>query len=119
MRRRILGATVGEYRKAMLTLAASPSMSVWYHHLEVDRLLAELRREVHAKELAPIDAEIAKARTKDSMRALSKLTAVVDGERRIVSDPPLIVSIEELVEGDDWHEIDDEIRAMVERYRGR
>src|SRR4029077_15317786 len=56
-------------------------------------------------------------RTKDSMRALSKLTAVVDGERRIVSNPPLIVSIEELVAGEDWHEIDDEIRAMVQRYR--
>jgi uncharacterized protein (DUF2252 family) len=116
-RRKILGATVGEYRKAMQTLAASPSLSVWYHHLEVDGLLAELRRKFTAKQLAPIDAEIAKARTKDSMRAFSKLTAMVDGERRIVSDPPLIVSIEELVEGEDWHEIDNEIRAMVERYR--
>ena len=117
-RRKILGATVGEYRKAMLTLAASPSMSVWYHHLEVDRLLAELRRKFTTKELAPIDAEIAKARTKDSMRALSKLTAVVNGERRIVSDPPLIVSHRELVEGGaTGTRSTDEIRAMVERYR--
>ena len=117
VRRRILGATVGEYRKAMLTLAEAPSLSVWYHHLEVDRLLAELRRKFTAKQLAPIDAEVAKARTKDSMRAFSKLTAIVDGERRIIHDPPLIVSIEELVAGEDWHEIDDEIRAMVQRYR--
>ena len=101
----------------MLTLAEAPSLSVWYHHLEVDRLLAELRRTFTAKQLAPIDAEVAKARTKDSMRAFSKLTAIVDGERRIIHDPPLIVSIEELVAGEDWHEIDDEIRAMVQRYR--
>jgi uncharacterized protein (DUF2252 family) len=117
VRRKILAATVGEYRKAMQILAGSPSVSVWYHHLEVDRLLVELRRKFTTKQLASIDAEIAKARTKDSMRAVSKLTAIVDGERRIVSDPPLIVSIEELVEGKDWHEIDNEIRAMVERYR--
>src|SRR5690349_4618234 len=64
VRRRILGATIGEYRKAMQTLAESPSMSVWYHHLEVDRLLAELRRKFTSKQLASIDAEIAKARTK-------------------------------------------------------
>ena len=42
---------------------------------------------------------------------------MVDGQRRIIDDPPLIVSIEELLEGEDWREIDDEIRAMVQRYR--
>ena len=37
-----------------------------------------------------------KARTRDSLQALDKLTTVVDGQRRIVSDPPLIVPIEEV-----------------------
>jgi hypothetical protein len=37
-----------------------------------------------------------KARTKDSMKALDKLTHVVDGERVIISDPPLVVPVEEL-----------------------
>jgi hypothetical protein len=39
---------------------------------------------------------MAKARTRDSTQALAKLTAVTDGRRRIISDPPLIVPVEEL-----------------------
>jgi len=49
-------------------------------------------------ELAAADTEasLAKARTRDSLRAFDKLTHVVDGQRRIVSDPPLIVPVEEI-----------------------
>ena len=43
-----------------------------------------------------VDRNLAKARTKTSLKALSKLTHLVDGEPRIVSDPPLIVPVEEL-----------------------
>ena len=42
------------------------------------------------------EALVAKARTHDSMQALGKLTTVVDGQRRIVSDPPMIVPVEEV-----------------------
>jgi hypothetical protein len=41
-------------------------------------------------------ALVGKARTRDSLQALDKLTHVVDGRIRIVSDPPLIVPIDEL-----------------------
>ena len=47
------------------------------------------------------DKQLAKARTRDSMQALEKLTEVVDGETRFVSDPPLIVPIEELLPEDE------------------
>jgi uncharacterized protein (DUF2252 family) len=116
-RRQILAATLREYRRAMRELAASPNLNVWYEHLEVDELMAWLRRKFKAKQLERVDADIAKARTRDSMRAFSKLTTVVDGERRIVHDPPLIVSLEQLLEGEQWRGIEDEIRAMVRRYR--
>jgi uncharacterized protein (DUF2252 family) len=110
-------ATVREYRTTMRALADAPSLRVWHSQLEVGKLMARMRREFTAKRLAQVDADLAKARTKDSMRALSKLTGIVEGERRIVSDPPLIVSIEELVGDDNWREIDDEIRDMVQEYR--
>ena len=45
------------------------------------------------------ERNVAKARSKDSLRALAKLTTIVDGEPRIVSDPPLIVPIEEIAPG--------------------
>ena len=39
---------------------------------------------------------MAKAHTRDSMQALDKLTTVVDGQRQIIADPPMIVPIEEV-----------------------
>ena len=54
---------------------------------------------------------VAKARTKDTMKALDKLTDVVDGQRRIISDPPLIVPVEEL-----FPEVESE--ATVELFHG-
>jgi uncharacterized protein (DUF2252 family) len=116
-RRATVVSTVREYRTTMRTLADTPSLRVWHSQLEVRTLMARMRREFTAERLSQVDADLAKARTKDSMRALAKLTGVVEGERRIVSDPPLVVSIEELVGGDGWREIDDEIRAMVDDYR--
>ena len=39
---------------------------------------------------------VAKAHTQDSMRVLGKLTTKAGGQRRIISDPPLIEPVEEL-----------------------
>jgi uncharacterized protein (DUF2252 family) len=43
---------------------------------------------------------LAKAHTADSMKAVAKLTTVVDGQRRIISTPPMIVPVEELFADD-------------------
>ena len=61
---------------------------------------------------------MAKARTRDSMQALDKLTHIVDGERRIISDPPLIQPIEELAGGMEPDQLMDWLRALLRRYRG-
>jgi len=59
----------------------------------------------------------AKARTRDSLQALSKLGEVVDGEYRIVSQPPIVVPSRELfatygMSSDElWHVIHQEFRA--------
>ncbi len=113
----IVTAAANEYRTAMRSLAKERSLKVWYSHLEVDKLMARVRREFAARRLTQVEADVRKALTKDSLRAFSKLTGIVDGERRIIDDPPLIISIEQLLEGEDWRQIDDEIRAMVQRYR--
>jgi uncharacterized protein (DUF2252 family) len=64
-----------------------------------------------------MEKNIAKARTKDSMRAFDKLTTMVDGEPRIISDPPLIVPIEELVGGGQQDEIEEFARGVLRSYR--
>ena len=60
---------------------------------------------------------MAKARTKDSMRAFRKLTHEVDGELRIISDPPVIVPIDELVDEAERGEVEGRVRDVLEQYR--
>ncbi len=114
-RSEIVLAAVEEYRTAMRDFAARTNLEVWYAHLDIERTLAQLRGELGAEQVARTEATIAKARTKDSLRAFDKLTHVVDGQRRIISDPPLIVPIEELMQGRDWHEVEEELRVHVPR----
>jgi Uncharacterized protein conserved in bacteria (DUF2252) len=60
---------------------------------------------------------VEKARTKDSLKAFAKLTEVVAGRRRIVSDPPLVVPIDELVGPDRYENLDDVLRKVLRSYR--
>ena len=61
--------------------------------------LKELGSQLKPKQYKRTEKALAKAHTKDSMSAFSKLTHVVDGEVRIVAEPPLIVPIDDLVKG--------------------
>jgi uncharacterized protein (DUF2252 family) len=97
-RREIVLATVARYREAMRTFAGMANLDVWYADADMDQLRAEFGPQLHAKQAKRLDTGMAKARTRDSMQAVSKLTRVVDGRPRIISDPPLVVPIDELVE---------------------
>ena len=69
------------------------------------------------KQRKTFERNVAKARSKDSLKAFTKLTEVVDGERRIVSDPPLIVPIEDIMSGTARHEVEDFVRGVIRSYR--
>ena len=62
------------------------------------------------------DKQLAKARTRDSMQALEKLTEVVDGETRFISDPPLIVPIDEILSAADGELLVDRMHDLLHRY---
>jgi uncharacterized protein (DUF2252 family) len=93
---RVVLDTVAEYRTAMTSFASMTSLDVWYARLDIESVLAELSSQFKPRELKRTEKTLAKARTRDSMSAFSKLTHMVDGEPRIVADPPLIVPIEDL-----------------------
>ena len=64
------------------------------------------------------EADIARARTKDSMHAFEKLTAIIDRRRRIISDPPLIVPIDELAPAEmERDAILGEMHDLIRSYR--
>lgn len=94
------------------------NLDVWYTQFRVDELFEQLKADVSGKRFAKAQANAAKARTRDSMQAFAKLTTEVDGERRIISDPPLIVPIEELLpDGRERGEVEDELRGLIRSYR--
>jgi uncharacterized protein (DUF2252 family) len=95
-RRKVAVATAAAYRTAMREFAAMPILNVWYARFDLEDALARLKADMPKKAVRQTKTQMAKARTRDSTQALAKLTTVNDGQRQIISDPPLIVPIEEL-----------------------
>ena len=117
-RRTVVLTTVRAYREAMIAFAAMRNLELWYAQLSIAQALAEFTAGVAPKRLRKAQANIEKSRTKDSMHAFEKLTHLVDGEPRIISDPPLIVPVDELLPTDsDRAEVADHIRTLIRLYR--
>jgi uncharacterized protein (DUF2252 family) len=108
--------TVEEYRTAMAGFAAMKNLEVWYAHLDIEAALQEFGSQLKPKAVKRTAKAIAKARTKDSMAAFSKLTHVVDGQTRIVDEPPLIVPIDDLAEGAERDEIFGSLRELLRSF---
>jgi uncharacterized protein (DUF2252 family) len=116
-RRRVLLTLVATYRSTMRDFAGRRNLEVWYARLDIDEAMAELQRRISPAARKRAEANLAKARTRDSVHALNKLTRHVDGTRRIISDPPLVEPIDELLEGHDREELLSQLRAVVRSYR--
>ncbi|MGD0453163.1 MAG: DUF2252 domain-containing protein [Solirubrobacteraceae bacterium] len=114
---RIVLETVEEYRTAMARFAAMGDLDVWYAHLDIDATVKELGSQLTPKIAERTERTLARARTRDSMSALSKLTHVVDGRTRILADPPLIVPIDDLAQGDERDEMFDLLHEHLRSYR--
>jgi uncharacterized protein (DUF2252 family) len=97
VRRAVVMTAVSRYRQAMYDFAGRTNLEVWYAHADVDELRAQFQSQLKAQQRRRLDAGLAKARTQDSMRAVAKLTRAVNGQLRILSDPPLLVPVDELV----------------------
>ena len=109
--------TVGRYRTAMAEFAGMKRLEVWYSHLDIDSVLQEFGSQFKPKLVKRAEKGLAKARTKDSMTAFSKLTEVVDGKARIVDQSPLIVPIEQLAAGEGRDAIFDQLHELLRSYR--
>jgi uncharacterized protein (DUF2252 family) len=114
---RIVLATVGEYRRAMARFAGMKELDVWYAHLDVERAMRELGSQLQPAAARRTGKTLAKARTRDSMSAFSKLTSEVDGRVRIANQAPLIVPIVDLVPDSDSDQVFEGLRALLRTYR--
>ena len=86
------------YREAMRAFASRRNLEVWYARLDVEAAMAEVEGE-DSKELTRLRKGLSKARSKDSLRALEKLTETIDGEIRFRHEPPLLVPGDEMLPG--------------------
>ena len=92
-----------EYRRTMRRAAKMRALDVWYDHVDVETIARRGARRRGAAE-APGERPrrgrrrliMAKARTRDHLRAFSKRVGKADGELRFVADPPLVVPIHDL-----------------------
>jgi uncharacterized protein (DUF2252 family) len=110
-------AAAQSYREAVRDFAQMRTLDVWYARLEVDELVRRWRGEVRRKRLEKIERDVAKRRAKDHLHAFDKLTDGADGEPRIVSDPPLIVPIEELVPPGEYEPLMEAVLHVFHSYR--
>ncbi len=110
-------STVRHYREAMREFAKMRNLDVWYARLDVETLLADLAKVADKKQMKAARKNVKKAGKKNSLKAFDRLVHEVDGEPRIISDPPLIVPARELVSDAQRHELEDRIKEMLGRYR--
>jgi uncharacterized protein (DUF2252 family) len=117
VRRKIILAAAEGYRTAMREFAGQSFLDVWYTHLDIEPAIRELTSQIKAKKLKAAEKLLAKAHTADSTKALDKLTTVVGGRRQIISDPPMIVPVEDLfadVQADTIYQL---LGTVLSKYR--
>jgi uncharacterized protein (DUF2252 family) len=117
-RREIVTAAVTSYRQAMRDFAAMTNLDVWYAHADLDQLRAEFESQMKKRQRKMVDKGMAKARTRDSMQEVAKLTHLVDGRPRIIADPPLLVPITDLLPKQmDQEAFQAQIKDLLAKYR--
>jgi uncharacterized protein (DUF2252 family) len=118
-RRKIVTATVASYRQAMRAFAGMTNLDVWYAHADTDQLQDQARSKMKARQRKVLEKGLTKARTRDSMQELGKLTVLKDGKPQIISDPPLLVNVDDLLPDQiERSAFESRINDILGEYRG-
>ncbi len=102
--------SVRAYRESMREFSQMRTMDVWYAHLSEQELMAGIEAAVRSEKDTQDKAQrkqaketekrakksALKAHSRDSLQALSKLAEHVDGNYRIISQPPIVIPAREL-----------------------
>jgi uncharacterized protein (DUF2252 family) len=115
-RRDIVAAAANEYRTAIRGFAEMRTLDVWYARADVDDLVLTLQGDIDPKGMKALNKVVAKTRSRDSVQAFSKFARDEGGEPRIVSDPPLIVPIAELLPDADEARLRDQLGDLLKNY---
>ncbi|MET7390366.1 DUF2252 domain-containing protein [Streptomyces sp. NPDC005529] len=112
----VVEATVRSYRTQMRRFAGMSNLAVWYTRGDPEQLRAVVTGRLHKRGRKYVAKTLAKARTRDNLQAFDKLTEMVDDERRIIPQPPVITRIDDLLPDVERGELESMIRSMVGHY---
>ena len=119
VRQALVRGSVERYREAMREFAAMTNLALWYSRLEVTDLVREFEAPREQKGPRAVDKLVRKARAKDSTRALTRLTEMIDGAPRFRCLPPLLVPLDELLgDHDDAAELKAYVHRLLRGYKG-
>ena len=116
-RRDLVLQTVRSYREAMAQFATMGHLDVWYARLDMSHLIAQLEATDDRTVLDRVVRGLDKAASKDSLRALSKLTVIVDGVPRFRNEPPLLVPAAALLDEEGLGRFTETMSNFLAKYR--
>jgi uncharacterized protein (DUF2252 family) len=115
-RREAVLSAVRSYRESMRAFARQTHLQVWYARMDIERVLPTILPLMAPDRARRTEQMLAKAQTRDSLQAFEKLARMVDGEPRIISDPPLVVPVTELFPEEDARELFGQLRRLLASY---
>jgi uncharacterized protein (DUF2252 family) len=101
----------------MHDMAQMRTLDLWYTRLDVDDIAAQVQQQMKRSQQKRFTRNVAKARAKDSIKAFDKLVRDVDGQPRLVGDPPLIVPIDDLFREQGARDVQAAMHEMLRSYR--
>jgi uncharacterized protein (DUF2252 family) len=115
-RRAIEVAASQSYREAMQSFAGMGTLELWYTRLDVDEMLRRWGAEASTTDLRNFRRARKKAESKDGLRAMTKLTRVIDGRPQFVNEPPIVVRLDELFGPEEAARFADQVGKLLRSY---
>jgi uncharacterized protein (DUF2252 family) len=112
-----VAAAVRQYRETVRNFAGMRNLDIWYARLDQATIIARFETDATAAQLKVFEKTVAKAKRKDNTRAFERLAHTGDGEPQIVSDPPLIERIEDLLPQAQAEELEQGMHQLLRSYR--
>ncbi|MGZ4444448.1 MAG: DUF2252 domain-containing protein [Nocardioidaceae bacterium] len=115
--RKIALDAVRRYQAAMSGFAGLGNLAVWYASVEVAEVQKLAKAQIDKTMSKRLARNVKKAKSRDNLRSLAKLTEVKDGRRRFVADPPVLVPLADLARGADEDPVA-EVKRLIHQYAG-
>jgi uncharacterized protein (DUF2252 family) len=115
--RSLVALSARGYRQAIRGFGELRNIELWYQRLDAATLVGIWGSEVTGKVIDAFAQRVQKARSKDHLKAMAKLTEQVDGALRFRSDPPLLTPVRELFDSDHSADTVQHLLDALDQYR--